>query len=102
MSSAHVHVGKALHRAAVAGLVGLVRLYQLTVSPLLGPCCRYAPSCSAYAVEALRVHGVWRGLALAAWRVLRCHPLAEGGYDPVPPPRADDEATRSSAMRHRT
>jgi hypothetical protein len=77
-----------LHRAAVAGLVGLVRLYQVTVSPLLGPCCRYAPSCSAYAVEALRVHGVWRGLALAAWRVLRCHPLAEGGYDPVPPRKA--------------
>jgi len=74
-----------LRRAAVAALVGIVRLYQATVSPLLGPCCRYVPSCSAYAVEALRVHGVWRGLALAAWRVLRCHPLAEGGYDPVPP-----------------
>jgi len=85
MTSAYAHVGNVLHRAAVAGLVGLVRVYQATVSPLLGPCCRYAPSCSAYAVEALRVHGVWRGLALAAWRVLRCHPLAEGGYDPVPP-----------------
>ncbi|MFO8014729.1 MAG: membrane protein insertion efficiency factor YidD [Phycisphaerae bacterium] len=87
MTNAHAHAGKPLHRAAVAGLVALVRLYQATVSPLLGPCCRYAPSCSAYAVEALRVHGVWRGLALAAWRVLRCHPLAEGGYDPVPPAR---------------
>jgi len=87
MTSAHAHVGKVLHRAAVTGLVWLVRLYQATVSPLLGPCCRYAPSCSAYAVEALQKHGVWRGLALAAWRVLRCHPLAKGGYDPVPPAR---------------
>jgi len=74
-------------RAAVAGLVGLVRVYQATVSPLLGPRCRYAPSCSAYAVEALRRHGVVRGTLLAAWRILRCHPLAEGGYDPVPEPR---------------
>jgi len=77
-----------LARAAVAGLVLLVRLYQATVSPLLGPCCRYYPSCSAYAIEALRVHGPVRGTLLAAWRVLRCHPLAEGGYDPVPPKRA--------------
>ena len=87
MSPAPAQAAALLHRAAVAGLVGLVRLYQMTVSPLLGPCCRYAPSCSAYAVEALRVHGVWRGLALAAWRVLRCHPLAQGGWDPVPPGR---------------
>jgi putative membrane protein insertion efficiency factor len=87
MASSPAQTANTLHRAAVAGLVGVVRLYQATVSPLLGPCCRYAPSCSAYAVEALRVHGVWRGLALAAWRVLRCHPLAEGGYDPVPPAR---------------
>ncbi|MEA3366859.1 MAG: membrane protein insertion efficiency factor YidD [Planctomycetota bacterium] len=74
-----------MSRVAVGGLVWLVRLYQATVSPLLGPCCRYAPSCSAYAVEALRVHGLVRGTLLAAWRVLRCHPWAEGGYDPVPP-----------------
>jgi len=74
-------------RVAVAGLVALVRLYQMTVSPLLGPRCRYAPSCSAYAVEALRRHGVARGTLLAVWRILRCHPLAKGGYDPVPAPR---------------
>ena len=85
MKTTRAHVSAILRRPAVAALVGLVRLYQATVSPLLGPCCRYVPSCSAYAVEALKVHGVWRGLALAAWRVLRCHPLAEGGYDPVPP-----------------
>jgi len=74
-------------RAAVGGLVGLVRLYQATVSPLLGPRCRYAPSCSAYAIQALRVHGLVRGTLLAAWRVLRCHPFAKGGYDPVPSKR---------------
>ena len=74
-------------RAAVGAMVFLVRAYQAVVSPLLGPCCRYAPSCSAYAIEALQVHGVVRGLALAAWRVLRCHPFAAGGYDPVPPRR---------------
>jgi len=71
-------------RAAVGAMVLLVRAYQVTVGPLLGPCCRYAPSCSSYAIEALKVHGVVRGLVLAAWRVLRCHPFAEGGYDPVP------------------
>jgi putative membrane protein insertion efficiency factor len=76
-------------RAAVAGLVLLVRLYQATVSPLLGPCCRYAPSCSEYAVQALRTHGVVRGTLLAAWRVVRCHPFAEGGYDPVPAKRGE-------------
>jgi putative membrane protein insertion efficiency factor len=71
-------------RAAVGAMVFLVRAYQAVVSPLLGPCCRYAPSCSAYAIEALQAHGVVRGLVLAAWRVLRCHPFAAGGYNPVP------------------
>ena len=85
MRDALARAAKALSRVAVGGLVWFVRLYQATVSPLLGPCCRYAPSCSAYAVEALRTHGLVRGTLLAAWRVLRCHPWAEGGYDPVPP-----------------
>ncbi len=81
--------------ASVAGALGqvlvrAVRAYQKHVSPLLGPHCRYAPSCSQYAVEALERHGVARGLALAAWRILRCHPFAEGGYDPVPPRRRQD------------
>ncbi len=87
-------VGKTLGRVAVGGLVFLVRLYQAGVSPLLGPCCRYAPSCSEYAVRALRTHGVWRGLVLAGRRVLRCHPFAEGGDDPVPPPARAGEARR--------
>ncbi len=69
---------------AAAVLVGAVRVYQCSLSPLLGADCRFAPSCSCYAVEALRRHGAARGAALAAWRVLRCNPWNEGGYDPVP------------------
>jgi uncharacterized protein len=65
-------------------LVGLVRLYQWTISPLLGPRCRFHPGCSAYAIEALERHGVMRGGWLAARRIARCHPLNEGGFDPVP------------------
>jgi putative membrane protein insertion efficiency factor len=67
--------------------VGVLRAYQLLVSPLLGPVCRYAPSCSSYAVQAVTTHGALRGSALAARRVLRCHPWAAGGWDPVPAPR---------------
>lgn len=78
-------------RTAVGGLILLLRAYQMLISPLLGSCCRYAPSCSEYAVGALRVHGVVRGLVLAAWRTLRCHPFAEGGYDPVPPRKGRQE-----------
>ncbi len=65
-------------------LIGLIRLYQWILSPWLGPCCRYHPSCSNYAVEAIRVHGSWRGLWLAIRRLLRCHPWGGYGYDPVP------------------
>lgn len=65
-------------------LVLLVRGYQVSISPLLPPSCRYFPSCSAYAVEALEKHGALKGSWLAARRILRCHPFATGGYDPVP------------------
>ena len=82
----------ALRRVAwVAGapfrlvLIGLIRLYRLLLSPLLGGQCRFAPSCSRYAEEAVRVHGAIRGSLMAAWRVARCSPLTRGGYDPVPP-----------------
>ena len=60
-----------------------VRLYRRVVSPLLGPRCRYYPSCSEYAVDAVREYGVIRGSVLAVWRVLRCNPLSDGGLDPV-------------------
>jgi len=70
-------------------LLGLVRLYQYLISPLLGPRCRFHPSCSHYAIEALERHGALRGSWLALRRLLRCHPWHPGGYDPVPPAHAN-------------
>lgn len=65
-------------------LILSVRGYQVSISPLLPASCRYFPSCSAYAVEALQRHGALKGSWLAARRILRCHPFTPGGYDPVP------------------
>jgi len=65
--------------------VGAIRAYQRTLSPLLGRRCRFHPPCSAYAIEAVEKKGVWRGLLLAGWRILRCNPFTPGGYDPVEP-----------------
>jgi putative membrane protein insertion efficiency factor len=65
----------------------LIRGYQLALSPMLGPRCRFYPSCSCYAHTAIERFGVWRGLWLGARRLLRCHPFADGGYDPVPDER---------------
>ncbi len=68
-------------------LIGLLRAYRFAISPLYGQVCRYHPSCSAYALEAVTVHGSIRGTWLAVRRVARCNPWARGGYDPVPPRR---------------
>lgn len=68
-------------------LVLPIRGYKRWISPLLGHRCRFYPSCSSYAVEALKVHGPVKGLALAVWRLFRCGPWSEGGFDPVPPAR---------------
>jgi putative membrane protein insertion efficiency factor len=77
-----------------AGLaIGAVRLYQWTLRPFIGANCRFEPSCSEYAIEALRAHGAVRGGGLAAWRILRCNPWNRGGYDPVPPCRCIDGRT---------
>lgn len=71
-------------------LVALIRGYQLLLSPLLGNHCRFYPSCSQYASEAIELHGVLRGIGLATRRVLRCHPWHPGGIDPVPEPAPKD------------
>jgi len=65
------------------GFIGLIRLYQIGLSPLFGPCCRFFPTCSDYAIMAIRRHGPLRGPFMAGMRLLRCHPLNPGGYDPV-------------------
>ena len=65
----------------------LIRGYQLTISPMIGPCCRFYPTCSAYAAEAIETHGALRGTWLALKRIGKCHPWHPGGVDPVPPAR---------------
>ncbi|MBE9030291.1 membrane protein insertion efficiency factor YidD [filamentous cyanobacterium LEGE 11480] len=67
-------------------LIGLVRGYRLVISPLFMPCCRFYPTCSQYAIEALDVHGPLRGSWLTVRRIGRCRPGGDSGYDPVPPP----------------
>ena len=74
----------ACKRIASKPLIWLVRFYQVCISPLKPPCCRFTPTCSAYAIEALRKHGPIKGLLLAIWRILRCNPWGGSGYDPVP------------------
>jgi len=81
-------------RSAVRRLVvAPIRAYQIAVSPLLGPRCRFYPSCSTYGVTAVLRHGVLRGLYLTVRRLLRCHPWNPGGLDPVPPARNEDAPT---------
>lgn len=70
----------------------LIRLYQTQISPYLGPSkCRFTPTCSSYALEAVEVHGALRGSLMAIWRILRCNPWGKGGYDPVSPRKKDKE-----------
>lgn len=68
-------------------LIALIRLYQLTLSPLVGSCCRFYPTCSSYFIGALEAHGLFRGTWLGLRRLLRCQPFHPGGIDPVPPAR---------------
>lgn len=68
-----------------------IRFYQRRISPGVRPACRFQPTCSAYAYEAIDSHGALRGIAMAAWRILRCNPLNDGGYDPVPERRHGSE-----------
>lgn len=73
-----------IKRMLIAPFVGVIRAYQLLISPLLGPRCRFYPSCSHYGIEALQTHGLWKGSWLTLKRISRCHPGSEGGVDLVP------------------
>ena len=73
-----------MKRLMILPLLGLIKGYQLFISPLLGANCRFAPSCSSYAIEALEKHGPLQGSALMFKRIVRCHPWGGSGYDPVP------------------
>lgn len=85
-------MGAALGRLLAWPLLVLVGLYRLLISPWLGVNCRFEPSCSAYALEALRSHGAFRGSWLAVRRIARCHPWGGSGYDPVPAAREERDA----------
>ncbi|HKC28237.1 MAG TPA: membrane protein insertion efficiency factor YidD [Jatrophihabitans sp.] len=81
-------------------LLAAIRFYRFAISPALPPSCRYTPSCSAYAAEAIELHGAVRGSWLALRRLLRCHPFHAGGHDPVPSPVGrDDDRTDHSRVR---
>ncbi|QIA62048.1 membrane protein insertion efficiency factor YidD [Vibrio astriarenae] len=70
--------------------IALVYLYRWIISPIIGPRCRFTPTCSMYAIEALKAHGFLKGCWLSGQRLLKCHPMNDGGYDPVPPPKNKD------------
>jgi uncharacterized protein len=72
-------------------LIAPIRFYQKVLSPLKGaPTCRFEPSCSSYMLEAISIHGVFKGFGMGVWRILKCHPFHPGGYDPVPPRKRVD------------
>ena len=99
MIEADGQVAQARPSAAARVLMALITGYRRFISPLLGARCRFAPSCSAYALEAVREHGALRGMWLAVRRIGRCHPFNPGGFDPVPPAplgrRSSPEGARS-------
>jgi uncharacterized protein len=83
-----------MSRRATNFVLGLLRGYKWALSPLLPPACRYLPTCSDYAMEAVDRYGVFRGGLMAMWRVLRCHPFVQGGFDPVSKLPAGESAAR--------
>lgn len=90
-------------------MIGLIKFYRKFISPLKPQCCRFTPTCSAYALEAFRKRGFFVGMILSVWRILRCNPFCKGGYDPVPergfrnpPLSTDDENNGSSEVQNNT
>ncbi|MBO5906637.1 MAG: membrane protein insertion efficiency factor YidD [Clostridia bacterium] len=76
-------------------MIWLIRLYRKYISPLKPSCCRFTPTCSAYAIEAFTKRGFFVGFGLTVWRILRCNPFCKGGYDPVPEPRRKRHSSRN-------
>lgn len=85
------HLKPLFRRIAIFPLVVLVKFYQYCISPYTPASCRYTPTCSAYALEALRKHGLLRGTWLTARRLSKCHPWGSHGYDPVPDPKSKEK-----------
>jgi len=83
-------------------LLTLLRGYKAMLSPFFPPACRYVPTCSDYAVEAVERYGALRGLAMAMWRLLRCHPFVRGGYDPVPWNEVGNDPGNSGGLLRQT
>ncbi|MFH1421372.1 MAG: membrane protein insertion efficiency factor YidD [Planctomycetota bacterium] len=73
-----------LSRIIIYLMVALIRIYQIAISPVIGNCCRFEPTCSTYFIEALRKKGILKGTILGIYRILRCNPFCRAGYDPVP------------------
>lgn len=75
-----------------SAIVFLIKTYQMTLSPRYSHGkCRFYPTCSQYAIEAIEVHGIFKGTLLAVWRIMRCNPFNKGGYDPVPPKKTKED-----------
>lgn len=83
-------VGKGIETFFSLILIGFIRLYQITLSPLMGRQCRFTPTCSQYGIEAIKIHGPWRGFFMTIHRILRCNPWGGSGYDPVPEKKKKD------------
>jgi hypothetical protein len=90
------HIAKGVSDALAMGLIGMVRLYQVLLSPWLGRQCRFVPTCSQYFIEAVTRRGPLKGSVMGVWRILRCNPFCKGGYDPVEPPSAGQARPPSS------
>lgn len=85
MTPAHTKKPGAVARILAIPFIILIKIYQFTLSPIVGRQCRFSPTCSWYGLEAYRTHGAFRGTSLTVRRIGRCHPFNPGGYDPVPP-----------------
>src|SRR5690554_1483117 len=86
-----------IKQALQAVFVGFIRLYQLLISPILGPRCRFVPTCSEYAIQAIKRFGVVKGSWLAIRRIIKCHPGNPGGFDPIPGDELQSDSTHESS-----